>query len=128
LIVVDTSALFAILQHESEGLRCLDIIDRADRRLIGAPTKFELLMEVSRFPDGQATASAMIASLGIEIAPWTDALADIAAAAFLRFGKGRHRAGLNFGDCMTYALASSLDAPLLFKGGDFALTDIRSAA
>lgn len=70
----------------------------------------------------------LIDTLRIEISAWTRQHADIAAEAFLRFGRGRgHAAKLNFGDCMAYALAKSLDAPLLFKGDDFALTDIRSA-
>ena len=65
---------------------------------------------------------------GIRIEPWTDRHADIAQDAFTRYGKGQgHPAQLNFGDCMSYALAKSLDMPLLYKGGDFALTDIRSA-
>lgn len=64
----------------------------------------------------------------IDVVNFTDPLAILAVEAFDRYGKGRHKAGLNFGDCMAYALAKSLDAPLLFKGGDFALTDIRPAA
>lgn len=64
----------------------------------------------------------------IETIAWTKEMSDIAFDAFFRFGKGNHPAKLNFGDCMAYALAKSLDAPLLFKGGDFAQTDVRVAA
>jgi ribonuclease VapC len=65
---------------------------------------------------------------GIEVIPVTAAQADLAAQAYRTYGKGRHRAALNFGDCFAYALAKQLDAPLLFKGTDFAETDIRAAA
>lgn len=71
---------------------------------------------------------ALIARSQITITPFTESLAELAAQAFLKFGKGcGHPAQLNFGDCMAYALAKSLDAPLLYKGDDFAKTDIRSA-
>ena len=77
--------------------------------------------------DGIVELQSLIAANSIEVISWTEELADVAADAFLRFGKGRHSAKLNFGDCMAYALAKSLDAPLLYKGADFARTDIRSA-
>ena len=64
----------------------------------------------------------------LRVVEWTPAETLRAHDAFLRYGKGRHPAGLNFGDCMSYALAKSLDAPLLYKGEDFARTDIRPAA
>lgn len=77
--------------------------------------------------DGIDELNLLIEANGIEVISWTGELADAAAEAFLRFGKGLHPAKLNFGDCMAYALAKSLDAPLLYKGDDFAKTDIRSA-
>ena len=64
----------------------------------------------------------------MQIIPHDAALATIAREAFLRFGKGRHRAALNFGDCASYALAKARDLPLLFKGGDFSETDLAAAA
>lgn len=73
-------------------------------------------------------ADALLNNFDVEIIDWTGQLADVAIDAFEQFGKGRHKAGLNFGDCMSYALAKSLDAPLLYKDNDFALTDIRAAA
>ena len=76
---------------------------------------------------GRDMAEALLARFNIAVVPWTDDHAGIAADAFLRFGKGRHPANLNFGDCMAYALAKSLDAPLLFKGDDFSKTDVKSA-
>ena len=69
----------------------------------------------------------LVARLGLTVVPFTPEHARIARAAFRRFGKGRHAAGLNFGDCMAYALASERGEPLLFKGGDFAATDIQAA-
>lgn len=127
MIVVDTSALIAILQSEPEAPAFQSILSRT-ACVIGAATKLETLLVASRRPTGQADVRTLIAACGIDIVPWTDDLTEIAAAAFLRYGKGReHPARLNFGDCMAYALAKSLDAPLLYKGGDFALTDVRSA-
>jgi ribonuclease VapC len=78
--------------------------------------------------DGIELAQELMDSLRIETTPFTQTLADLAVDAFMRYGKGRsHPAKLNFGDCMAYALAKSLNAPLLYKGGDFALTDVKSA-
>lgn len=101
----------------------------ASSLLIGAPTKFELLLVLGRpfGSQGLSIAAGLIESYGIEVCDWTSQLADIAGQALVSYGKGRHPAQLNFGDCMAYALAKSLNAPLLYKGGDFAKTDIRSA-
>lgn len=100
------------------------------RVLIGAPTLFEvrLVMGGRQQQEGIDDADSLLAQSGIETVAWTAELADLATDAFLRFGKGQgHPAQLNFGDCMAYAVAKSLDVPLLFKGDDFAKTDIRSA-
>jgi ribonuclease VapC len=114
---------------ESDATRYLSFIAESERIVIGAPNKFEASMVVGgRYgPDGITELQTLIDVNAIEVLSWTDELADAAAKAFLRFGKGRHAARLNFGDCMAYALAKSLDAPLLFKGDDFPKTDIRSA-
>ena len=89
------------------------------------------LQEASMVLAGKAGAEAdwapldeFIARAGLEIVPHNRKLAEVAREAFLRFGKGRHLARLNFGDCASYALAKSLNIPLLFKGSDFAKTDI----
>lgn len=102
---------------------------RSDRLVIGAPNKLEVAMVMGgRFGrNGIVELQSLIEANGFEVLDWTNELAEAAAEAFLRFGKGRHPAKLNFGDCMAYALATSLDAPLLYKGNDFAKTDIRSA-
>ncbi len=96
---------------------------------IGAPTLLEYYMVAAGRlgQDGRNRAERLIVGLDLRVVDWTQTHAKIAADAFVRFGKGRHLAALNFGDCMAYATAKSLDAPLLFKGEDFARTDIRSA-
>ena len=127
MIVVDTSVLIAILQGEPEAEHFLEVLSGEPRCVLGAPTKFEALLVAAKRPNGQADLNAFIDELGIKVIDWTDDHASIASEAFLRFGKRRHKANLNFGDCMSYALAKSLNAPLLFKGDDFALTDITSA-
>jgi ribonuclease VapC len=129
LIVVDTSALVAILLNEDGWMEYFTKIVEADRAIIGAPTKFEFLM-VSKgriSESGIADADALISAHHINVVDWTAKFADVAGQAFVRFGKGQHKAALNFGDCMAYALAKSLDAPLLFKGNDFSQTDVKCA-
>lgn len=129
MIVVDTSVLVAILKKENDAeTLAMTMLDRRDL-VIGAPTKFELLLVTGRWmgEDGVIDAKELIDQLGIRVLDWTDSLSNEAASAFLRYGKNRHSAALNFGDCMAYALAKSLDAPLLYKGDDFAQTDIKAA-
>ena len=130
MIVVDSSAVIAILWHEVEATQFAEAIAASDRALIAAPNALELYMVCV----GRTTievgddAMRLLDKLNIQIAPFDSRLTTLARTAHLRFGKGRHKAALNFGDCMSYALAKSLDAPLLYKGGDFARTDIRPAA
>ena len=97
--------------------------------MIGAPTKFELLMVMARWRQKPAVdlAVSLLGTIGAKVVPWDDALTMLAVKAEFDFGKGRHPANLNFGDCMAYALAKSLDSPLLFKGDDFSKTDVKSA-
>ena len=98
--------------------------------MIGAPTLFEMRQVLAgRMKEEAApTLEAYFDLLSVTIVPWSERHADLATDAFLRFGKGQsHPAALNLGDCMAYAVAKELDAPLLYKGEDFALTDIRSA-
>lgn len=78
-------------------------------------------------PDSRPEIDALLDQLRARVTPLTDAHARLAADAFLRYGKGRHPAGLNFGDCMAYAVAKSEGAPLLFVGEDFARTDVVAA-
>lgn len=129
MIVVDTSALMAILLDEPEAKPFFRTIMASPRTCIGAPTLLELHIVTARdrIGDPAQRVVELLSSLALDVAAWDAIHADVARTAFLRFGKGRHPAKLNFGDCMSYALAKSLDAPLLFKGDDFALTDVRVA-
>jgi ribonuclease VapC len=131
LIVIDSSPLVAILKDENEGRSFWNIIASADRVLLGAANKLEVMMVAAGYygSEGKQIAQELLDRCNIEVIPLSEELADIAAEAFLQYGRGRnHPAKLNFGDCMAYALAKSLDAPLLFKGDDFSKTDIKPAA
>ena len=129
MIVVDTSALIAILRREPEKARFEEIIGEASVRLVCAVT----VLEASMVAIGRNAAEAgkgldaVLDSMDIRIVPFDENLAAVARDAFVRFGKGRHPAGLNMGDCASYALAKSLGLPLLFKGNDFSQTDVASA-
>jgi ribonuclease VapC len=126
-IVVDTSAIVAILGSEPEKDRFVDAILAASPRFMSAVSLQEAGMVIAgRFGDDAVwePLDALLARLDVEIVAHDAALALIAREAFLRFGKGRHPARLNFGDCAAYALAKANSLPLLFKGGDFAQTDI----
>jgi ribonuclease VapC len=130
VIAVDTSAIIAILQNEPETAALLRCITESDKIVLSAVSLQEASMVVAgRTADAAAwrDLDALIRAFSIETIPYTGELALIARDAFLRFGKGRHPARLNCGDCASYALAKSLDIPLLFKGGDFAKTDIVAA-
>jgi len=125
--VVDTSALYAILLDEAEAIDLRDALASADQSVMSAPSLFELKLVLWR-RYGQHHVSAadrLVASAEIVILPFEAAHVELAIAALRRFGGKPSR--LNYGDCMSYALAKSLDAPLLYKGDDFALTDIKSA-
>ncbi len=129
MIVVDTSALIAIILDEPEAQTFTTILGGADVALVGAPNLLELhLVLSSKLADGGLRVTDRLLRFhSIRIVDWETRFVSIARSAFDRFGKGRHPARLNFGDCMAYALAKAFDAPLLFKGNDFAQTDIRSA-
>jgi ribonuclease VapC len=129
-MVVDSSALLAILQDEPESQHFTDLMLGAPVRLVSASTWFEasMVMLSRRGEAGLADLVAFCRSAGIETVPFDAAHAELALEGFRRFGKGRHRAGLNFGDCVSYALARATDEPLLFKGEDFGHTDVKRAA
>ena len=120
-MVIDSSAIIAIILHETEGDKFVSLILEAPIRLIGAPTYLETAMVViGRLgPTARASLDQIVASTAAEIVPFTPAHASRAVEAFLRYGKGRHPASLNFGDCCSYALAAESRLPLLFKGTDF---------
>ena len=128
-MVIDTSALIAILLDESGRPTLEDAIDRAAIRLISAMSKFEagMVMIGRRGASGAARLDRLLDTIGATIVPFDDHHAMIARDAFVRYGKGRHKAGLNFGDCAAYALAMAEAEPLLFKGTAFGATDVQVA-
>lgn len=131
MIVIDASALIAIMQNEPEADEFLMIIAREDRVLAPAVTMLEagIVMRARRGPEGLANLVAFVEAAGIEVIPLDASQITAALDAFSRFGKGIHpQARLNLGDCASYALVQALNAPLLFKGNDFAATDIIAAA
>lgn len=125
-MVIDTSALLAILQNEAERRSFNEEIEAADRRAVSAATYVEcsMILESRYGAEAVRDLDHFIARAQIAIVPVDAEQARIARDAFRKYGEGRHRAGLNFGDCFSYALSSALDQPLLFKGNDFPCTDI----
>jgi len=128
-MIVDTSALVAILYREPEAAAFVQLIHDADVCRLSVASHLELFMVVESQlgPEGTRQAQAFIRRAGIVLEPVTVEQDDLARQAFVDFGKGRHPAGLNFGDCFSYALAKATGEPLLFKGTDFAKTDVAAA-
>ena len=128
-MVVDSSALVSIVIEEPGHQRLLEKANDATSKLVGAPLAFEAAMVLSgRLQrDARPTLYGLLRTMGAEIIPFSEEHYEAAVAAFLRYGKGRHPAGLNFGDCMSYALARVSGLPLLYTGTDFSKTDIQSA-
>jgi ribonuclease VapC len=127
MVVVDSSAIIAIFLNEPDSDIFIAAIEKNDC-VIAVPTVLETIMVLSRTVGHNADERIyqFIDSTRFTLKAFDERHLRVAAHAFLRFGKGRHPAKLNYGDCMAYALAKSLGAPLLFKGNDFALTDIES--
>ncbi|MDE0179413.1 MAG: type II toxin-antitoxin system VapC family toxin [Gammaproteobacteria bacterium] len=125
-MVIDTSALVAILGDEPERSAFNRVIDAADTCLLSVASFLETSMVIdSRHgPDGVRDLDLFIAKADINLVAVDADQAYVARTAFRTYGKGRHPAGLNFGDCFAYALAKTSGEPLLFKGSDFPLTDI----
>lgn len=125
-MVVDTSALLAIFQNEPERRHFNEAIEAADSRVMSVATFVEVSIVIdSRYgAEGLRDLDLFIDRAGIEFAPVDIEQARVACAAFSRYGKGRHPAALNYGDCFSYALAQVLGEPLLYKGVDFSQTDI----
>ena len=129
-MVIDSSALLAILLGEPEQGAFIEAITMDPTRLCGAATLLETSMVIlaRRGEPGLADLQAFHARAAIQTAAFGPEHVALALDAFRRFGRGRHPAGLNFGDCLSYALAKATSEPLLFKGEDFARTDIARAA
>ena len=139
-MVLDSSAILAILADEPERAAFVDAIEADEMRLISAATFVEVSIVIeARY--GTAGSRLLdqffnrciglpepLGRAAVEIVPVDEEQAREARRAFSTFGKGRHPAGLNFGDCFSYALAAAIAEPLLFKGEDFARTDVTRAA
>ncbi len=127
-MIVDSSALIAVVFEEKDQSTYLELL-RSSTLTMSAPTLFECRLVALRKSGAalEAKLLSLIAGLNIEIVAFDEAQAVLATDAFRRYGKGRDKAALNFGDCFSYALAKSRGEPLLYKGGDFARTDVAAA-
>lgn len=125
-MVIDTSALLAILQDEPERRAFNEAIEAADTRAMSVANFVEASIVIeSRFgAEGIRDLDLFLERAAIDLVDVTLPQGHAARRAFARYGKGRHAAGLNFGDCFAYALATELGEPLLFKGADFDKTDV----
>ncbi len=129
-MIIDTSALVAILRNEAERVDFLEIIGQASDRSISAASYLELgiVLDNRHDPSAARGLDDLLATLDIEVADVTAGQARLARSAYRDFGRGSgHPARLNFGDCFSYALAKDHDEPLLWKGDDFGHTDVRRA-
>ena len=128
-MIIDTSAILAILLREPDAGRFEDAIADAWPRRMTAVAFLEATMVVEGRGGTEAgdDLDALLKRTRVEFVPVTQEQAHVARQAWRRFGKGNHPAALNFGDCFAYALAEVTGEPLLFKGDDFALTDIEAA-
>ena len=124
-MIVDTSALIAVLRHEPEADGFVELMLASSAVQVSAGTLLETHIVAER-DGGAAEMADLLEAIGVEVVPVDARQVDLAFDGFRRFGKGRHPAGLNFGDLFAYALARALDAPLLFKGNDFARTDVKT--
>jgi ribonuclease VapC len=124
-VVIDTSALAVMLFAEPDAARFVSAIHQDRHRLLSAPTLVEAsFVAIGRYgPIGGAQLDALLQRAKVHIVAFTAEHAEIARDAFERYGKGRHSAGLNLGDCFSYALSRASGEPLLCKGDDFSKTD-----
>ncbi len=129
-MVIDTSAIVAVLFDEAERGALTRSIADDPVRLVSAATVLEagILVESRRGEGAGRELDLLLHRASIEVVAVDGDQVDLARAAWRRFGKGRHPAALNYGDCFSYALAAARSQPLLFKGGDFAQTDVVVAA
>jgi ribonuclease VapC len=125
-MTLDTSAVLAVLQNEVERSEFVSLIEQSSRRIVSAVSVLEaaMVLEGRRGADAGTDLDLFLQRASIETVAFDEEQLLLARTAFRRFGKGRHAAGLNFGYCASYALAQWSGEPLLFKGNDFAATDI----
>ena len=128
-MIVDSSALLALIFREATADRIEEALASAEIVAMGAPTFAEtgMVLASKLGEDSHALLAVMGAEIDLTIVPFTAAHAREARDAFLRYGRGRHPAALNFGDCLSYAVAKLADQPLLFVGDDFRRTDLVAA-
>jgi ribonuclease VapC len=125
-VTLDTSALIAILFAEPGYIGLVDRILETDHVRVGAPTLVEtnLVFAGRRGTRGAESVEGLIAELGVSVVPFGERESQLAVDAFRRFGRGRHPAALNYGDCLAYATAQAAHDTLLFVGEEFARTDV----
>lgn len=127
-MVIDTSAVLALLWTEPDAARLLDAIEADQNRRISAASVVEsgIVVQARHGDPGERELDVLLQRLSVDVVPVTAEQAELARYAFRKYGKGRHPAGLNSGDCFSYALAIVADEPLLFTGDDFNRTDVRA--
>lgn len=128
-MVIDTSAILAILLGETEADTFAELIAVDPRRLTSAMSTLEaaIVLQTRKGPSGVMELDLMIHAAGLSVVSLDAEQVRLARKAYETFGKGRHPAALNLGDCCSYALAKASGEPILFKGNDFAQTDLLSA-
>jgi ribonuclease VapC len=128
-VIVDSSTIIAILRDEPEAAAMAEALQEAPIRRISAVTYVEaaVVADNDRNPVLSRRFDGLVRDAQMLVEPVTARQAELARQAYRDFGKGRHKAGLNLGDCFAYALAKEMDEPLLFKGDDFCHTDVEPA-
>ncbi len=128
-MIVDSSAIIAILRNEPDAGAMAEALQEAPIRHISAVTYVEaaIVADNDRNPLLSRRFDGLVRDAQMLVEPVTTRQAELARQAYRDFGKGRHKAGLNLGDCFAYALAKDMDEPLLFKGDDFCHTDVEAA-
>lgn len=126
-MVIDTSALIAILLGEPEGDSFAEAIATSMTRLVSAASALEaaIVIEVRKGPAGGRELDLLLHRAQVDVVPFTEAQFEVARSAWRQYGKGNHPASLNLGDCFAYALSRTSGEPLLFKGEDFVRTDVK---
>ena len=128
VMVLDTSAIMSILRQENDAAQIAACVARASSVCISAVTRLEAFtVAMARGEIGSQKLAELLGQLSPQVIAFDEVQSSLAVTAVKAFGKGHHPARLNFGDCCAYALAKSLNLPLLYKGNDFAQTDIVSA-
>lgn len=128
-MVIDSSAILAVLFGEPEAGEFIEVLASPGRKFLSSVNKLEamIVVEARKSTAGAAALVKLLATVEIEVIPFDSGQAEIAMAAWRRYRQGRHPAGLNLGDCAAYALASTLNDSLLYKGEDFSKTDLLPA-